>query len=307
LVKKGIPAVAIYWDSRDPSPDFAGLPILKLAPEMRAPLGSILPGLALTHVIIHGHSEKLVGYLQQQNVRVYSYLAGPPSVEMFGQSLYEKLAISESNAGVELARSAKKSAYYLPQPVEIPTLELEHHDPDKPVVLRVGRVSPEKGPELFGETAQLLHNTHRFLWVGGYEKNCEDYFKKLTEAYPNVVWMGRVSDRLELARLYRSATMSVVTSTTEGISNVVLESLMHGTPVITTRVGFVTEPIVAGSGVVLQSPTAEALAEAILSIETTTDKDVLAKESERLRLLHSPERVITDLLAIVSKDGRCRL
>lgn len=129
-----------------------------------------------------------------------------------------------------------------------------------PVVLVVSRLNPLKGLETFLQAAALVATefpTVRFVIVGDTNPNERPYWSTLTSL---TVRLG-LTDRLTFAGLRRdvpqllsAATISVMPSLNEALSNVVLESMAAGAPVVATRVGGTPEAIADGVNGLLVPP-----------------------------------------------------
>jgi glycosyltransferase involved in cell wall biosynthesis len=128
-------------------------------------------------------------------------------------------------------------------------------EPDEIVIANIGRLSPEKGQELFicaaKEVMQKYKNV-RFLIVG-----IGPDLKKLERLVKNngleeyVIFTGYRDD---MPLLYNDIDLVVQSSFTEGMPNVILESLLMEVPVIATDVGGTSEVVSHGqTGILIQS------------------------------------------------------
>jgi L-malate glycosyltransferase len=142
-----------------------------------------------------------------------------------------------------------------------------------PVVLVVSRLNPLKGIESFLEAAALVapeFPTVRFVIAGDTNPNERPYWSTLTSL---TVRLG-LTDRLIFAGLRRdvpellsAATISVMPSLNEALSNVVLESMAAGAPVVATRVGGTPEAISDGvNGLLVPPGDPRAMASAMASL-----------------------------------------
>lgn len=99
--------------------------------------------------------------------------------------------------------------------------------PDDLVLLHVGRLSPEKNPELlvsaWKEAGKSTRDSHLKLVVVGDGPSLADLQKQLPEA---IFTGARTGD--ELARIYASADIFVFPSLTETFGNVVTEAMASG-------------------------------------------------------------------------------
>jgi len=136
---------------------------------------------------------------------------------------------------------------------------------DAPVVLVLSRLNPMKGVEYFLDAAAIVARALpqvRFLIVGdGLNKfDLEERAASLGIA-DRVVFTGF---RTDVPQLLAEASLSVLPSLSEGLSNTLLESMAAGVPVIATQVGGNPEIIEDGvSGLLVPPRDAAALAAAM--------------------------------------------
>jgi glycosyltransferase involved in cell wall biosynthesis len=91
-------------------------------------------------------------------------------------------------------------------------------------------------------------------------------FKQLAVAHKvdsQVAFHGKV-DHAKVLRLLQQADLFCYPTASEGFPKVVLEALACGLPVVTTRVSVLPELMGTGSGLLLESVTPEALAQAVV-------------------------------------------
>jgi glycosyltransferase involved in cell wall biosynthesis len=139
-----------------------------------------------------------------------------------------------------------------------------------PVVAVVSRLIRMKGLEQFLEAAAVVRMrfpSTRFLIVGDTNKDGRDYWSVLTGIVDrlglnsHLVFAGL---RTDVPALLSGVTVSVMPSLNEALSNVLLESLAAGVPVVATRVGGTPEAVEDGvNGLLVPPGDAVALADAI--------------------------------------------
>jgi glycosyltransferase involved in cell wall biosynthesis len=121
-------------------------------------------------------------------------------------------------------------------------------DPDKKIMITVANLIPYKGHIELLEAAAVVLNNHPdslFLLVGedrGILRNLEKLSRTIG-IMPNVIFMGQRND---IPRLLAASDIAVLPSHEEGFSNVILESMAAGLPVVATRVGGNPEAVIDG-------------------------------------------------------------
>jgi glycosyltransferase involved in cell wall biosynthesis len=165
--------------------------------------------------------------------------------------------------GVDLARfDGRRGGSSLRQELGLPATS--------PLVAVVARVSPTKGLEYFLDAAASLAARHPdayFLVVGQAAPDDQEYERGL-QAYAarlglerRVVFTGL---RLDIPEVLSEMAVSVLPSLSEGLSNVLLESMAAGVPVVATRVGGNGEAVEDGvTGLLVEPRDAVGLAGAI--------------------------------------------
>jgi glycosyltransferase involved in cell wall biosynthesis len=145
-----------------------------------------------------------------------------------------------------------------------------HHsrDASPPYILTVCRLGPRKGLEDLLECASLVVNNYpdlRFYIAGE-----GPYTGKIRRAIQssnltdNVFLMGHVTDRHQLADLYRGSTAVVHPAHYEGLPTVLLEAMACGRPVVATAVSGALDVVEDGVNGLLISPHApDQMAQAI--------------------------------------------
>jgi glycosyltransferase involved in cell wall biosynthesis len=142
-----------------------------------------------------------------------------------------------------------------------------------PLVMVVSRLTRQKGLEQFLEAANTLAPRFpdaRFVIVGyanPAERDYEDSLKAMTAQCgltDRVIFTGL---RQDVPGLLAAATVSVMPSLNEALSNVLLESMAAGAPTVATRVGGTPEAVVSGvNGLLVEPGDSPALADAIATL-----------------------------------------
>lgn len=171
---------------------------------------------------------------------------------------YARRAIAVIRNGVDVNRFA-------PRPPDAALRATLGLPPRAPLIVAVSRLNPMKGIDDYLKAAALLAGRFpeaRFVIVGdgASRRDLEDQARLLGLA-GRVVFTGT---RLDVAAILSQAAISVAPSLSEGLSNVVLESMAAGVPVVATRVGGTPEILDDGvTGLLVPPCDAPALAGAI--------------------------------------------
>ncbi len=78
--------------------------------------------------------------------------------------------------------------------------------------------------------------------------------KEISEKYPDVIFLGSVKRGEEMARIYSSADLFVITSLYEAFGLTAIESMACGTPVVGFRTGGIPETVIPGISGMLAEP-----------------------------------------------------
>jgi glycosyltransferase involved in cell wall biosynthesis len=132
--------------------------------------------------------------------------------------------------------------------------------PGVPVVAVVSRLIRLKGLEQFLEAAAVVTRDVpdvRFLIVGETAPSDKGYLTDLKTLADRLGIGGRViftGLRSDVPLLLAGATVAVMPSLNEALSNALLESMAAGAPVVATRVGGTSEALVDGENGLLVPP-----------------------------------------------------
>jgi glycosyltransferase involved in cell wall biosynthesis len=157
-------------------------------------------------------------------------------------------------------------------------------------VLFVGTCGPRKGLIYLLQAVGLLPRQCQVcVHIVGNIEDDPAYYRSLVDFLDRealrekVFFHGRISDA-ELAEMYASADVFVLPSLWEGYGIVLLEAMVHGLPIVASRVGAIPELVRHGENGWLVPPgDSQALAEAIWSL--TQDQSLCNRLGDRGREL----------------------
>ncbi|MGH3713101.1 MAG: glycosyltransferase family 4 protein [Micromonosporaceae bacterium] len=137
-------------------------------------------------------------------------------------------------------------------------------EPSRRVVAFLGRLSPEKRPDLFVDMAGIVARDQPatdFVVIGSGSLLSEMQQRAAAMTGSHVVFAGLVSN---VASLMEAIDVLVCPSDTEGTPRAVIEAMLAGVPVVATRVGGVPDLIADGqTGVLVEPGSPSALAAAV--------------------------------------------
>jgi glycosyltransferase involved in cell wall biosynthesis len=176
---------------------------------------------------------------------------------------YDPASIRVIHNGVDLSRfNGTPNAGRVRQELGLPA--------EAPIVAVVSRLNRMKGLEQFIQAAPgvlAAHPDTRFLIVGEtppFDRPYLDELKSLAERCgvgERVIFTGL---RADVPELLASATVAVMPSLNEALSNSLLESMAAGAPTVATRVGGTPEALADGeTGLLVEPGDVEALGRAI--------------------------------------------
>lgn len=188
--------------------------------------------------------------------------------------------------------------------------EVKHHpDVGSPVeLLSVGRLDPEKAPEMLLKALALLENRtpgHYRLTVVG-DGQLEDELRAEAARFGDAVrFCGHVPNGPELFELYRGSDVFVHVARTEGLPQVLTEAQAAGLPIVATDVGGVRAGLGGGEEALLVPPDdPESLAAAITRLASDGELRAVFRERgfARARTL-TLERQAARVAAFISSSG----
>lgn len=158
-------------------------------------------------------------------------------------------------------------------------------DPGRPYVLFLGRISRQKGIDLFlRAAARLPRETQIVLCAAspdspGIEKEVAEAVSRLRADRPGVVWIREHIERRAAIELYSHAALFCCPSVYEPFGIINLEAMACETPVVATAIGGIPDVVVPGKTGVL------------IDVDAVSSSDALPAD---------PERVTADLAAAMS-------
>jgi glycosyltransferase involved in cell wall biosynthesis len=182
-------------------------------------------------------------------------------------------------------------------------------DPDRPTVLTVSRIAPQKRLDvLVGAAARVGARVPDVRWLVAGDGNPEllaALQTRTADAAAPVTWLGRRDD---VPDLLTQADVFVLTSDWEARALVVQEAMAAGVPVVATEVGGLPG-LLGGAGLLVPPGDPGAVADAVLLVLT---QDGLAERlsaagRERAAGLPGPDDVLTDWVeryARLTRSGR---
>jgi glycosyltransferase involved in cell wall biosynthesis len=173
---------------------------------------------------------------------------------------------------------------------------------DHALVAVIGRLSPEKGQRAFvGAMAAVARGRRAVtgLIVGDGPDEAALRAAVAREGLSNRIRF--TGHRRDLDRIYPELSAVVIPSLSEGLPNVLLESMAHGCPVVTTDVGGVTEVVQDGlSAVVVPAGDVEGLAGGLtrVLVDAGFAAGLAARARERVAAAFSVESRARQILAV---------
>lgn len=190
-------------------------------------------------IALHAHRSREVveAFARETGGKVAILLTGTDLYEFSQQELIEiglgvdALVVMHELALESLPEELRGCAHVIYPSVTLPQLKAE---PEPGLVTQLGHLRPVKNPFmalqcLQGESVRLVH-------IGAaLSPQMEEQAQSWMEREPRYRWLGALSREEALTWLSRS-TVTLNTSHSEGASNVVLEALGLGVPILASRV-----------------------------------------------------------------------
>ncbi len=141
---------------------------------------------------------------------------------------------------------------------------------NKPIVLYIGRIDPEKSLDVLVKAFTKVHKKNpnaELVMVGdGASRNDLELLAEKEGTKNHIHFLGRVIGE-DLPQIYRTGTVFAITSKTETQSIVLMEALASGVPAVAVRAGAIPELVKNGkTGYLCNADDVDAVARNILKI-----------------------------------------
>jgi glycosyltransferase involved in cell wall biosynthesis len=157
---------------------------------------------------------------------------------------------------------------------------------EAPLVGFVGRLSPEKGPEVFIRAAALVAQSEprtHFVFLG--EGPMRDRLEEMVRQAQLAERVRFCGVQVDMRRAYPELDTMVLTSYTESMPLAVLEAMACEVPVVATEVGGVLDQVVANvTGLLTSAGHYEGTAAAVLSLLRDPDRARRIGQAARARV-----------------------
>lgn len=164
----------------------------------------------------------------------------------------ERITVLRNGVDFETFRSADRAA--MRQKLGL--------SPSRPTLLSVGHLVENKGHHFVIEALRELSAVDLVIVGDGPMRAELAALAERCGVADRITWTGTLLQP-QIAEYYAAATATVLASRSEGMPNVLLESLACGTPVIATAVGGIAEVVCAPeAGVLMHTRSAEAIVDA---------------------------------------------
>ena len=210
-------------------------------------------------------------------VHGWSFRKGVPIVQRAVSLLVEKvmrfftdhvICVSEydKHNGINQSIINNENSSVIYNGTTVPLAQSTSQSNEKRRVVFAGRYAPPKRQEVAIQALALLGNLNVELVCAGQGVR-ERFFKKIAErlgVQDKVTFQSYTPSGM--SQLYRTADMLVLISDYEAFPMVIIEAMAHGVPVIASNVGGISEAVDSQTGVLLDSPDKNSVANAIRSL-----------------------------------------
>ena len=173
-------------------------------------------------------------------------------------------------------------------------------------LLFLGRLVPEKRPELLIRAFQKIKHSGWKLVLAGGDSDTTDYIKKLfklSAANPNIVFAGELKDS-RLAEMVRGAGIFVLPSDLEGLPLAMLEAMREGVPVVASDIPPHRQLIGSDRGVLFTAGDIDSCANAL--DRATRRPDLLAtmarQAQQHVKANYDWDKITSDNLSVYQQN-----
>lgn len=219
------------------SPMHTGLRFINFAHRLNKPLAMSFH----THVMDMAKFYKL-GFLQGFLWRLHRYFYGKADYRWATSKRVQKELLDHNFGATGLWRRGVDSEIFSPKHRDDEMRNrLTNGNPDKTLLIFVGRLAPEKQIEQIKPVLEAVPNTHlAIIGDGPFRSKLEKIYKDMP-----VTFAGYLEGQ-ELSAAYCAADIFTFPSAIETFGLVVAEAMATGLPVVTSRVGGIPELIENG-------------------------------------------------------------
>lgn len=205
--------------------------------------------------------------------------------------LFFRVPIEALSNGIDLSRFAKGRVNH-----EI----YERYDinPNKPTILYIGRVDPEKSLDVlmnaFIKVQEKIENAQLVIVGDGTMRPKLEKMAEEAGISDKVVFTGRVIGK-DLPQLYRTGDVFAITSKTETQSIVLLEAMATGLPAVAVKAGAIPELVHNGeNGYLCEADDVDAVVKSLICIlQDKNLRETMSKKSLELIKKHDISYTLT--------------
>lgn len=202
-----------------------------------------------------------------------------------------KVPVEALSNGIDLSKfSATKPNAKIYEKYNIPK--------DRPIVIYVGRIDPEKSLhvliEAFQKTLAKVPNAYLLVVGDGADKQRLMYLAENLKIDSSVKFTGRIIGE-DLPQIYKVGDVFAITSTTETQSIVLMEAMASGLPPVAVRAGAISELIKNNqSGFLCRPDDSAAVSRGLVKILSNKDlRESMSKESLNIIKTHDIDHTLT--------------
>jgi glycosyltransferase involved in cell wall biosynthesis len=197
---------------------------------------------------------------------------------------------TEIEKNLRTAGIPEQKIYRIPNGIDITEMEKGLNErPSTPTVLFVGNLyqQPAKGVDLLLKAWCSVNKDYpeaRLLIIGDGDTEAYTKFTRGLGIGPSVQFLGKQTD---MTKYYRKATLFVLPSRREGMSNALMEAMLNGLPCVATDISGNRDLIEDGiSGILVPSKDIDGLAKAIGYLLSHREASIHMGEKARKRILN---------------------